>query len=90
MTILNKKKDDAPSTSLLIQSGEKDDHLNDNLKMIEIESITDDCHNLIEDGTQNNDYNKPINSQGNYELYINFNDPGCWSTMTSRFRDFMV
>jgi hypothetical protein len=80
------KKDDGPSTSLLIQFGEKDEHLNDNLKSIEIES--NDCYNLIEDGTQNNNYNET--SQENNELYINFNDPGCWPTMNSRFRDLMV
>lgn len=87
---IEQKKDDAPSTSLLIQSGEKNEHLNDNLKSIEIKSITDDCYNLIEDGTQNNDYNEPITSQENNEIYINFNDPGYWPTMNSRFRDLMV
>ncbi|MBW0529459.1 hypothetical protein O181_069174 [Austropuccinia psidii MF-1] len=84
------KKDNAPSTSLLIHNVEKDEHLNENLKSIEIESLIDDCFNLTEDSTQNNDNNEPITNQENNELDINFNDPGCWPTMTSRFRDFIV
>ncbi|XP_060858770.1 zinc finger MYM-type protein 5-like [Metopolophium dirhodum] len=57
---------------------------------IEIESTIDDRYNLIEDSTQNNDYNEPTTSQESNEININFNDPGCWPTMTSRFRDLMV
>ncbi|KAL4089005.1 hypothetical protein QTP88_024083 [Uroleucon formosanum] len=57
---------------------------------IEIESTIDDRYNLIENITQNNDYNEPTTSQESNELNINFNDPGCWPTMTSRFRDLMV
>ncbi|KAL4119604.1 hypothetical protein QTP88_012403 [Uroleucon formosanum] len=57
---------------------------------IEIESTIDDRYNLIEDSKQNNDYNEPTTSQESNELNINFNDPGCWPTMTSRFRDLIV
>jgi len=70
----------------LIQSGEK----KENLKNIEIESIIDDFYNLIEDSTQNNDYNEPITSPENIKLYINFNYPGCWPTMTYRFHVYVV
>lgn len=45
-------KNNAPSTSLLVHNGKKDEHLNDNLKSIEIESVIDDCFNLTEDRTQ--------------------------------------
>lgn len=34
-----RKKDNAPSTSLLIHNDEKDEHLNGNLKSIKIKSL---------------------------------------------------
>jgi hypothetical protein len=88
--ILSKKKDDAPLTNLLIQSGEREENLNGNLKNIEIESTIDDCYNLTGDSTEKNDYNGLTTSQENNKLYINFNVSGCWPSITSRFRDLMV
>lgn len=42
---IEQKKDNAPSTSLLMHNDEKNEHLNENLKNIEIESLIDDCFN---------------------------------------------